>query len=315
MQKSVYFLSIMLISTISQIHASEDKSFQIDDRPYHNQAIEWMHNYIIDYDGNLLVYPKEAQLIANLIYFSFKRSYCTLNGQDAALQSLDALWRGWQNIAQTRLDPSKKPPHSIPEQEKLHLHASFWKYHDEHLKNGKTYTHAVDHIVNGNFLLTINAKDSVVNMRNQARTVVAQAITDVKQYIGQLFYTDKKCPKNHKKLNFLDYLFNYIPKLAIGSFIQANNANDTISEESWNILMKIQQVGKATWQMIEQERASFYLALYKTMWHTIKNLNLEDDYLKIAFDHNGPLPIDKQYELLPSPTPINTYNPAANLVG
>jgi len=313
MKKSVFFLSMLLFSSTYHTQASENKSFQIDDRPYHNKAIEWMQRYILDNNGKLLIYPKEAQLIANLIYFSFKRSYCTLVAQEATLQSLNVLWKGWQNIAQTRLNPSKEHPYHISEHEKQHPLSDFWIHHDEHLKIGKTYSHAVDQIVNGNFLLTISAKDSVINMRNQARTVVAQAITDVKQYIGQLFYTNKKYPKNYKKLNFLDYLFSYIPKLSIGSFIQANNANDTISEESWKILMKIQKVGKTTWQMIEQERASFYLAFYKAIWHIIKKLDLEDNYLNIAFDQSGPLQIDDQHKLLPKPTPIIAYNPTTNL--
>jgi len=273
-----------------------------------------MHNYIVDYDGNLLIYPKEAQLIANVIYFSFKRSYCTLEAQDAALKSLHSLWNGWQNIAQTRLDPSKQQSHQISNYEKQHSISSFWSKHDQHLKIGKIYTQTVNHVAKGNFLLTVNAKDSIINMRNQAKAIVAQAIVDVKNYIGQLFYTQKKYPKNYKKFNFLDYLWKYIPQLAMGSFVEANKANDKISEEGWKIVMQIQQVGKTTWQMIEQERASFYLAFYKAIWHIIKNLELENDYLKIAFDQNGPLPIDNQHEFLPNPAPINLYNPTVNLL-
>ena len=312
--KTIFFLSTICIFSMHSIKTVNSTSFKIDDRQYHEKAIDWINRYILDSQGNLLIYPKEAQLIANAIYFSFKRSYCTLVGQKAALQSLDAIWKGWQNIAQTRLDPSKEHPYRLVEQEKMQPLEHFWTYHDEHLKIGKTYTHAINHVVNGDFLLSINAKNSIVHIRNNARTVVAQAITDVKKYIGKLFYTNKKTPKNCKNLNFLDYLFDYMPKLAIASFIQANSANDTVSEESWNILMKIQDVGKTTWQMIEQERAGFYLAFYKAIWHIIKNAELEDDHLKIAFDQNGPLPIDNQHELLPEPLPISMYNPTENML-
>lgn len=314
MKKSVYILFILFTSLSLPTRSHEKTHCQIDDRPYHNMATNWVHTHIVDHKNNLLIYPKEAQLIANVIYFSFKRSHCTLIAQETALTSINILWKGWQNIAQTRLNPSKEAPYRITEYEKHHILDQLWPQHDQHQYIGKTYAQTVEYVVNGDYLLTVNAKNCVKQMRNQARAIVAQAITNAKEYIGQLFYTHKKYPKNYKGFDFLDYLWDYIPKLALGSFIQANNANDLVSEESWNILMKIQDISKKTWHMIEQERAGFYLALYKAMWHKMKHLNLEEEYFTIAFDNNGPLPINLQHEGLPKPEPINTYNSTVYLI-
>lgn len=295
---SLFFISVLIIPKFST--SSVENSFYVDDRHYKAQATSWIRKYILDYDGNLLVYPKEVQIIANLIYFSYKRSYATLEAQEIALKSLDTIWKGWQNIAQTRLDPSKDCPYYISQCEQQNPLENFWHIHDEHRKIGKTYSHAIDNIVHGDFLFTINAKNSVDNMRIQARGIVAQSIVDIRRYIGQLFYSEKKSSKTDKKgLEFINYLWSYLPKLALNSFVEANNTNDMVSEESWEIIMKIQQVGKQTWQMIEQERAAFYLAFYKEIWNVIDRIGLESEYTKILFNENGPISIDRQHDYLP----------------
>ncbi|MFC1841459.1 hypothetical protein ACFLYA_00105 [Candidatus Dependentiae bacterium] len=309
--KKHFVLSILLIisfSLQSSTKSSDCPNIYLNEHTYQKQAMDWLRDYILDYEGNLLIYPKEVQLIANLIYFSFKRSYCTLQGQEISLPYLDTLWRGWQNMAQTRLDPSKEQPYTFNDYEKSYDMAYFWHIHDEHMRIGKTYAKTVESFKEDNILLSITAADSVKHMRNQARTVVAQSIIDVRNYIGELFYTDKMHTKqNTKSLNFIDFLYSYIPQLAVSSFVEANKANDIVSEESWNILMKIQQVGVQTWHMIEQERASFYLAFYKAIWHAIRILDAEDDYLYIIFDQNGLLSIDQQYQFLPEPEIVTDF--------
>ncbi|MFC1843050.1 hypothetical protein ACFLYU_05325 [Candidatus Dependentiae bacterium] len=332
-QKFIILLSIMLILHLSSsnIRASgswekhthhtgsnkpKNQDFYLNYHNYKQQTKTWVKKYILDENNELLIYPKEMQLIANLIYFSLMRSYYTLYAQDEALKTLDILWKGWQNIAQTRLDPSQEAPYSIQEHEKLHSLERFWQLHDTHQKTGKTYAKAVELVAKGDFLITIHAKDAVLNMRNQARTVVAQSILDVKQYLGELFYSPKS-PYNKKNsknaLSFFEYIWDYLPQLAIHSFVKASKTNDLVSDESWAILMKIQQVGAHTWQTIEQERASFYLAFYKAIWKIIHALDLEHEYRKITFDEYGFLDLENSgipndhYNMLPEPQNLKLY--------
>ena len=274
--------------------------FYLNYHSYTKQAHQWIRTYIQDYDGNLLVYKKELQLIANLIYLSLMRSYATLEAQTEALKALDILWRGWQNVAQTRLDPSKEPPHTLLPHEKQYSLATFWELYEIHQSIGKSYAQAVETIVKSDSLFSIKAKHGVTNMRDQARTVVAQSIVDVKNHIGELFYSNKYFKKG---LSFFSYIWEYLPKLAITSFVQANETNNLVSEESWNILMKIQKVGEKTWNMIEQERASFYFAFYKAIWHVIRDVKLDREYLNLSFDQHGFLPmnIETHASFLPEP--------------
>jgi len=304
MSKTHIYL-ILFILILSPIRASVEKNFFINERQYHKEATSWLRKYIIDENDGLLIYPKEAQIIANLIYFSFKRSYLNLEAQHTALETLNTVWKGWQNISQTRLDPSVEEPHKISNDDKAYSLESFWAIHDEHKKTCKTYSKAVDIITNKNFLFTINSHEAVKNMRQEARQVVSQSLINVKNYIGPLFYSKKK-PIN-KAIPLMDHLLEYIPKLALNSFIQANITNDKISNESWNILMKIQNVGKITWQMIEQERAAFYLAFYQAIFYAIQKAELDDEYRKIIFDQCGSINQDHQYEFLPSAKSLTNY--------
>jgi len=300
MKKSRLFAVISLVS-LHFLQASVKLPFTIDHRPYQNQAIRWVKTHVVDSDNNLLIYPKELQILANLIYFSFKRSHITLEAQEEALKTIEATWKGWQNIAQTRLDPSKDLPYGITPYEKKQLIDSFWQLQQEHEIIGQTYARTTDDVVRGSILITKCSADAVTAMRTQARAVVANAIVDVRNYVGNLFYQEKKKTLKGKWQKFVDFLYSYIPKLAVTSFVDANNANDVVSEETWTILMKIQQVSKKTWQMIEQERASFYLAFYKAIWHVLYTRGLAKEYAKIMFNQYGQLPLDYQTTYLPTP--------------
>jgi len=282
------------------------KDFYINDIQYQLPADIWSQTYIQDIQGNLLIPAKELQILANLIYFSFQRSYLTLQAQSTAIKTLENIWNGWQNIAQTRLDPSKEIPHEIPETAKRHMVANFWLEHDMHQKMSKTYDKAVQYIIYGNCLSTVNAQNGAHDMRQRSKAAVAQSLADIRHYVGNLFYHSKSLRSGYEKaIQFVDFLYEYLPKVAVNSFIEANKTNDIVSENSWNVLMKIQDVGKQSWQIIEQERAGFYLALYKKIWNIMRQTNLQYEYYKIIFDEYGVIDTQDQYDYLPDPFDLN----------
>lgn len=269
---------------------------------YYHQGVSWRHQYIENPDGQLLVTPHDICLIANLIYLSYARSILTLAAQDAALQTLDYIWKEWQNIAQTRLDPSVSLPYPHLE-EKNYNPKGLLKLQQRHRSFGKAYTHAVTNIVNGHLLESSEAYLAVHEIRKLARYQVMYALLDVKQQLGSFFASQKNEPP--LKTNFTDFIWSYIPQLALHSFVEANNINTTISEEGWNTLKSIQKVGNQTWRAIEEARAAFYFGYYTALYETIEKLNFPAK-ISIMFDEFGIIMDSQQITLLPHPKALSS---------
>ncbi|GEM_PF-1331759 len=275
---------------ISISYTQKNNAFTIDHLPYQTQANSWVETYLYDTTTKkLLIDQEDLHLIAKLCYFSFLRSQITLKAQEVAYEAITSIWNGWQNIAQKRLDPSGELPHPLSETEKDQT--VFWKLHDEHREIGTIYTYAVNEIVHGNALTTIKASKAVEKIRSLARVTVAQALIDVKSIIGKLFYSVRSKLKTtlittKKGFSLTEHLWKYIPQLALYSFSSANNLNDKVSEEAWNTLKTVQEIGIRTWNAIEEARASFYLAHLKAIYEIAEKIGMREK-LSIAFDKNG----------------------------
>lgn len=304
METKKHFLFVCLSLLIFQT-----KAFPLDPTPYTSQANEWIKTYIID-GKHLAVAAEDFQLITNLCYFSLQRSINTLESQKQAIKALTIVWEGWQNIAQRRLNPSKEQPYQIKKSDRTQIIDLFWKLHDAHQEIGTIYTHAVNFIVHGDALTTAKAIKSINALRSKAQEVIAQSLSDVRSYLGELFYVPKKLQVAQETINdiehivkkgfsIFDHIWSYIPQLAVYSFIKADELNNTVSEEGWHTLKTIQDVGIKTWKAIETARASFYLAHYKALMNLIENIDLDEKYKTITFDLSGLLPTQKRGCLLP----------------
>jgi len=300
LKKTLLFLvTIMLVTT-------KTKTLTLDDTPHHQQAQTWAATYLYNEStGTLMITHKELQLITNLCYFSLQRSLATLNGQTAARNALTHVWHGWQNIAHTRLDPSKQLPHIITQQEKEQTIKQFWSMHDHCRLVGTTYTHAVKTVVQENTLKTASALRAVQLLRESTRALIAQALTDIRSYLDILFYDPRKSSglitRKNKIFSFLDYIWDYVPKLAVYSFSEADVLNNTVSEETWKTLEAIQQVSSQTWQAIEKARGSFYLAHYKVLHTIMEHADIDNRYKTIMFDQYGIIAKNKRNKKLPPP--------------
>jgi len=290
------FYMRVLIYALLISNTIQSSEIVLSDIIYTKEAVTWVRDYILDEYRNLRIYPKELQLIANLIYFSYKRSYSNLFAQEIAIENLERAWQGWQNIAQTRLDPSKSHPYKVDSETTKAISNQMWNLHDHHIKMGATYSKTESMIVRGNILISDHAKRAVQDMRSQARKVVAKSLVDIRKYFGDIFYEKKNMPE--KGLKFIDYIYSYIPQLAVNSFVEANHTNDIISEEGWLLFLKIQNIGKRTWQIIEQERASFYLAFYKEIMKVFALAQVDNGYKAIMFNEFGQIPIEYQNQFL-----------------
>lgn len=280
MQKTnLIFLITIILSNFQ--HA---QSYVVNEVSHKKQASTIIASHIYnEKTDELKICKEDLHLLLNLSYFSYLRSLTTLQAQDVAIKQLEVSWKGWQNIAHNRLDPSKPRPYEIKEEEKYY--PDFWPLHDKHKTVGTSYTHAVNGIVEGDMLTTINAQTAVKEMRAQSRAVVAQALLSVKELLGSFFYEPQK--KSGKSFSFLNHLWEYLPQLAMHSFVEANKLNDELSEEAWKAIFTMQTFGAETWEKIEEARASFYLALYKELFVVADNIFLEQEFRTILFDEVG----------------------------
>ncbi|TET06109.1 hypothetical protein E3J79_03075 [Candidatus Dependentiae bacterium] len=288
------------------------------------QARSWLYRYVLTEEGSTRISHYDIQAIANLLYLSWCRSVITLEAQYKALQTVDIIWKGWQNIAQTRLDPSIDIPYAIlPEQQEAII-KDFWTLAQQHRSIGITYSYAVKMILEKQILQTTFALDGVATMRNGARAVVLDSFLDVRNQLGEFFHLSNKTQslladlqptdimidldldlEEHKKgINLLDYISIYIPQLALHSFVEANNTHNLVSEEGWQVLKMIQEIGNQTWKTIEEARADFYRAYYMALFNAIKQYNLPDSCLLLMFNEQGIIIVHDQHQYLPESTKL-----------
>jgi len=278
----------------------------LDTSPYQSDADQWIYSYVISSNQKLSMNNQDLQLIANLLYFSFLRSAVTIEAQAIACNTLETVWQGWQNIAQTRRNPSLETPYETNYGMQNDLFQEFLQAQYFHRKIGLSYSECAEAAVKKQ-LLTDHAQKAVTILREQARIVVAQAFLDVKKALGNLYNFAAEHSRNAdgrtddlNRFNLMETISSYIPSLAMQTFVEADKINTQASEQSWTVVNTINQVSKEIWQSIETARASYYLAHYNALMAIIQANNIDQAYQCIMFDENGAIPTDQQHELLPA---------------
>jgi len=277
------------------------------------QAQEWVYTYVLHKNGTPKVSNADIQIIANLMYLSWARSAVTIKCQNEMLSMLNTMWKGWQNIAQTRLDPSVDQPYSIPKEQQKKINR-FWLLAARHRTIGRTYSYAINMVLEKQFVENRYVLDGVANMRNNARTIVLDSLLDIRRQLGQFFAIDhNKSPEENyelieqptleknKGIKLFDFISAYIPQLALSSFIEANNLQNIVSEEGWNALKTVQDVGNYTWKEIETARANFYATYYTALFTALTQNESHKNWFKLMFNENGIIEKENQEILLPSP--------------
>lgn len=298
------------------------KSYAID---FQDQAYSWLYTYIFMQDGTARISTYDIKATVNLIYLSWCRSTITVQAQKEALQTLDIMWKGWQNISQTRLDPGVDLPYAIlPEQQESAIR-TFWIGALKHRSIGVTYSYAVKMILEKQIVQSLLALDGIADMRNRSRSVVLESLIDIRKQLGEFFHikikrpeddmqepynvlptSEKRNPNEDKNcISLLDYIYAYIPHLALHSFVEANNMNNLVSEEGWLALKTIQEIGNQTWNAIEEARADFYRAYYTVLVSAIKQYGLSGLCLQLMFNQHGIIPENAQHSYLPEPTALD----------
>lgn len=289
-----------LFSPISAIKLTPSK--------YRDQAQEWVNTFVISKQNKLLMNPSDLQLCANLFYFSYLRSAATIKAQDIACNALCDMWQGWQNIAQTRMNPSLDLPYDVDYAQQENLYKEFVKAQSYHRMLGKTYANVAEAAVKEDYL-TAHSKDAVLEARERSREVVILAFIEVKKILGEMidFATENLRSDwiewdggdDDIRFDFLDSISQYIPYFAVKSFIELERINTQASEQTWKIITTMCGVNKQMWEAIEMARGSFYLAHYQELCRVMQEMDIDPAYCMIMFNEHGIIDADKQKTHLP----------------
>lgn len=264
---------------------------------YEPEAREWANQHVKK-DDVLIMSAQDLQLVANLFYFSYLRSVTTIEAQAAARLMLEAMWHGWQNIAQTRMNPALKPPYLVDPSEQEKRYKAFLDMQKKHRIVGTTYSHIAQATVKEHYL-SKDVENAILNVRERARAVVAQAFLDAKKIAGQLYQLASqglRSPDDQMRFDVLDTISYYVPMLSMQTFIDAEKAQLKASEHSWQIIDTMIQVNMTIWDTIETERAAFYAAYYNAVMKLMRAHGLDKIQGTIIVDENG---MNKQYKKLP----------------
>ena len=274
---------------------------------YRDEAKEWVTTYVVSKQNKLLMNPADLQLCVNLFYFSYLRSAATVKAQDIACNTLSQMWQGWQNIAQTRMNPSLEIPYPADYAQQEALYKEFVKAQSYHRALGKTYAHAAEAAVKEHYL-TAQSKDAILETRERSREVVILAFVEVKKILGELIdFASAKLrsdwiewdDQEPTRYDLMDTVSQYIPYFAIKSFIELERVNTQASEQTWQIVSTMCGVSKQMWEAIELARASYYLAYYQELYRSMQEQNIDPAYLMIMFNEQGIIHPDSQTLYLP----------------
>lgn len=274
------------------------------------QPSAWTQRYICDSSGTLIINRQDLQALLNLLYISFNRSRCTLEASARGIQALNGPWQAFQNIIQLRRNPSKDAPYEALNKTTFTQDmAKLYELQLTHRRIGKMYAATTESIVKGSLISNQQLQQGIIALRDDARKVIAQAVTDAQSYLDTILHMrsnysatdDEMISLMHKNFNLGDFIWTLLPDMALNSFVKADETTISLSEEWWKALYKLLAVSNMIWQPIEKARAELYLAYYKTVYTIALNNGIDMSSMKIMFNEFGLLGTDQQLEQLPNP--------------
>ena len=250
---------------------------------YKQEALDWAYNAF--FSPSSTISEKERSIILNYIYCAYWRSRTTIEAQKSAYGALVAVWRGWQNIAQTRMNPSLEEPYkfnSIAEEETF---KEFRLAQRMHRSCGKTYAQAAEYTVKGSHSKAHDAAITV--LRERARHVVMKEFLNIKESLGDLFdfvanYYNKRNEEEIDIFRFdlLESITSLIPQsYAMYSFIESEKIQNCASKKCWQTFETITEVNQKIWNAVETARMEYYEAYYDAIMYYLEKNNTSIPFL------------------------------------
>lgn len=250
---------------------------------YSQEAHEWAYNAF--FSPSSTISEKERSIILNYIYCAYWRSRATIEAQKAAYQALITAWQGWQNIAQTRMNPSLEEPYKFNGLAEEETFKEFRLAQRMHRSCGKTYAHAAECTVKGSHSKAHDAAITV--LRERARHVVMKEFLNIKESLGDLFdfvanYYSKRNEEEIDIFRFdlLESITSLIPQsYAMYSFIESEKIQNCASKKSWQTFETITEVNQKIWNSVETARMEYYHAYYQAIIYYLEINNMQTPFL------------------------------------
>lgn len=260
--------------------------------------------------------PTDAQILLNVIYWSYLRAEATLTAQDIVFDHFRQSWQLWLNCATPRRNPRTALPYpgvtsidSTLANSALQIQTAV----------NATYCKALEYSIEQNSrIISPAVKEFIANARTEVRNTLAQTMVTSLIDLEQTFQTvhnliesvhSKKFILDMQEItqkymhdkNFLtdgiDYL---IHGLALQSFAQFDKKYLTNSDNFFSMLAETQTMYTQVWQQLETIRATYYKQLYTTLYATMTELNFPSSSFLCIFDENGIIPDALQTNPLPA---------------
>lgn len=252
----------------------------------------------------------DAQILLNVIYWSYLRSETTTAVQDVLFDQLQDSWKLWLNSATTRRNPRTALPY--PEMTQLDSTAANLALRIQTMVNA-TYIKALEVSIEQNSLIASAAvKEYIHKARAEVRTTLAHTMITSLIDLEKTFQTihnlieavhSKKFIQDMQEItqkyaaekNFLtdgiDYL---IHGLAVQSFAQFDKKYLANSDNFFRMLAETQTMYTQVWQQLETTRAAYYKTLYTTVYTTMVDLGFPSSSFLCMFDEQGLISPEQQ---------------------
>ncbi len=280
MVKSTIWL-VLITSFTSHIYSTHLSS----SNRYEQEARDWAYNAF--FSPSSTISEDERSMIVNFIYCAYWRSRATIEAQKAAIGMLETVWKGWQNIAQTRMNPSLKAPHTIDYKIQEDIFNKFQTAQIDHQKYRQSYDSAAEYTFKGSHSKAHST--AVTILKDRARHIIIKEFFDVKKTLGDLFEFAcghfRSTPEQdetieNNRFDYLDTLASLIPtSYAAHSFIEAEKLQTVASKQTWQTLQTITEVNQKIWNAIETARMEYYQVYYDAMIYYLEKNNFPLPFL------------------------------------
>lgn len=317
------FFSLLILSSFSFFIYSFDEynpsqHLPVNPDEYQKIACDWVNTHIANSSEGLKLTKDQALQLLNMTYAGFQRSRATLEAQEIAFQTLQTVWQGWQNIAQSRRNPGLPPAYSLCLKQQRTILNSFVDAQKFHRMSGSHYNNALNYLVEHNPSSSYPLYKSINELREQTRLIIVDAFLDIKKQLGNFFallldsanksalLEDEinQASQDVKRLFGIDNLAEYITPFAMQSFVQADKSYKKVSESSWQVVSTIQEASIVLWRAIEKARGAYFLALYKECYNALIQAGMSQEELLLTFDNQGFIPAEDRTTFLPHPNAI-----------
>lgn len=238
----------------------------------------------------------DAQVLLNLLYWSYKRSHNSLATQKAAEKNLREQWAAWQSCADRRLNPKAVSMHY----QKHGNHELFEVLQKEFHDTQSQYSYIVEVATDAARYSSAAIAPFVASFREKSRrhvmhTIKHQLAVMAEELERQLREHALDLRSEHRGV--ISYLINTI---AVASFAQLDASWRDHSNQLMGQFLNIQEVFNSVWTTIETTRAAFYTTYFELVCQVMREL----DFPAASFTNLVPL----AYELRAVPFALSLSN-------